>query len=247
MDRRGFIVALKEELPSRLLELQQGNVAPLDMQQAAIGPGMEIFSRFSKVTQPDGSPMNVRTALAHINQVLDQVLLDQVGDFDNDTRWCVRWFEEHEWGRGDYGRAEQLANSRNTSMDGLERAGVIRKPGGKVWLVSPEDLPRTYDPERDDRVTVWEATLHLLHRLEADGIDRAGEFLANLQDVLSDVNIARELSYVLFNISERKNRASTALRFNNLVTEWPSLLRIKDTSARRGDGNSSGLRLAVFE
>src|SRR5262249_50006250 len=131
-DRRGFLALLREELPWRLRELQQGNIAPVDLAQAAIGPGMAGFSRHRQITEPDGSAMRVRTALQLINQVLDEVLAEQEGDFDTDSRWCVKWFEQMEWAAGEYGRAETLATALNTSVPGLERAGVLRARAGKV-------------------------------------------------------------------------------------------------------------------
>jgi len=186
---------------------------------------MAVFSRYARVSESDGSPMRVRTALALINQVLDEVLSEQEGDFDTDTRWCIGWFAENEWAAGEYGKAEQFANSRNTSMDGLERAGVIRKPAGKVWLIKPEDLPDGYDPERDDRPTVWEGTLYLSKLLEGRSVDASGQLLAKLGRRI-DINAVKELSYLLYNICERKKWPASALRFNSLVTSWPDLTRI---------------------
>ncbi len=224
LDLRGFRTALRAELPEALRKLQQGNIAPVDLAQAAIGPGMAVFSRYERVTQPDGSPLRVRRALSIINEVLDEVLAEQEGDFDADTRWCVRWFEQHRWDEGPYGRAESLATSSNISVAGLERAGVVRARAGKVVLFSPDRLRSDYDPETDVRPTVWEAMLHLSKRIEEQSIEAAGAFLVKVGRTRVDVDAVRELAYRLYNVCERKKWAQAGLRFNNLVTSWPELV-----------------------
>lgn len=221
-DRRGLLALMREELPRRLRELQQGNIAPVDLSQAAIGPGMAVFSRHRQVAEPDGSPMRVRTALQLINQVLGEVLAEQEGDFDTDSRWCVKWFEQVEWAAGEYGRAETLATALNTSVPGLERAGVLRARAGKVQLRRPEDLPDSYDPAKDVRPTMWEAVLHLSKCLEKDGPEAAGLLMRQLQAVM-DLNTVKELAYLLYSICDRKRRQDSALVFNNLVTSWPEI------------------------
>ena len=221
-DRRGLLTMLREELPQRLRELQQGNIAPVDLAQAAIGPGMAVFSRHRHVTEPDGSAMRVRTALQLINQVLDEVLAEQEGDFDTDSRWCVRWFEQMEWAPSEYGRAETLATALNTSVPGLERAGVLRARAGKVQLLRPDDLPDSYDPAKDVRPTMWEAVLHLSKRLEKYGPDSAGQLMRLLRSVM-DLNGVKELAYLLYSVCDRKRRQESALVFNNLVTSWPEI------------------------
>jgi len=221
-DRRGFLTLLRTELPWRLRELQQGNIAPVDLAQAAIGPGMGVFSRHGQVTEPDGSPMRVRTALQLINQVLDEVLAEQEGDFDTDSRWCVKWFEQMEWAAGEYGRAETLSTALNTSVSGLERAGVVRSRAGKVQLLRPSDLPDNYDPAKDARPTMWEAVLHLSRRLEQRGIESAGQLMRQMASVL-DLNGVKELAYLLYSICDRKKRQDSALLFNSLVTSWPDI------------------------
>jgi putative DNA methylase len=221
-DRRGFLALMREELPIRLKELQQGNIAPVDLAQAAIGPGMAVFSRHRQVTEPDGSAMHVRTALQLINQVLGEVLTEQEGDFDTDSRWCVKWFEQMEWAAGEYGRAETLATALNTSVHGLERAGVLRARAGKVQLLRPSELPEGYDPAKDARPTMWEAVLHLSRRLEKDGPESAGLLMRGLQSVM-DLNGVKELAYLLYSVCDRKRRQESALVFNNLVTSWPEI------------------------
>jgi putative DNA methylase len=230
-DRRGFIALLRQELPGRLRELQQGNIAPVDLAQAAIGPGMAVFSRHRQITEPDGSAMRVRTALQLINQVLDEVLAEQEGNFDTDSRWCVKWFEQMEWAAGEYGRAETLATALNTSVSGLERAGVLRARAGKVQLLRPEDLPESYDPAKDDRPTMWEAVLHLSRRLEQEGPEPAGQLMRDMQSVL-DLNGVKELAYLLYSVCDRKRRQESALIFNNLVTSWPEIVEAARNAPR---------------
>src|SRR5258708_35823158 len=158
---RGLISALRDELPGSLRKLQQGGIAPVDLGQAAIGPGMAVFSRYARVNEPDGSAMKVRPALAVINQVLDEVLSQQEGDFGADTRWCLEWFKSYGFDEGPFGVAETLSKAKNTSTAGLERAEVLKSAAGKVRLFSVKDLPGDYDPRRDDRVSEWEVALHL--------------------------------------------------------------------------------------
>lgn len=160
--RREFLNALKRELPGAMKKLQSGNIAPVDLAQAAIGPGMAVFSRYSKVVESDGESMTVRTALTLINQILDEVLAEQEGEFDGDTRWAVAWFETHGVAEGPYGTAETLSKAKNTSVQGLVEAGVITARSGKVKLLSRDEMPDDWDPTTDKRATCWEATQHLI-------------------------------------------------------------------------------------
>jgi putative DNA methylase len=235
-DRRGFLTALREELPGRLRELQSASIPPGDLGQAAIGPGMAVFSRFARVTEPDGELMPVRTALALIHRVLAEVLYAQEGDLDGDSRWCVRWFEEHGFEPGDYSRAEQLAWTYNTSMDGLERAGVLRKRAGKVVLLKPEELPGDYDPASDSRRTVWEAVLHLSSALDGQGVPAAARLMARMTGVL-DLDAVKELAYLLYSICERRKRQDVALRFNGLGTSWPDIVDAVPSAAATQAGS----------
>lgn len=233
IDRRAFLAMLRAELPDALRKLQQSTIAPVDLAQSAIGPGMGIFTRYSKVIEPDGSAMRVRTALALINDVLAEVLSEQEGDFDADTRWCVKWFEQHQWIEGQFGTAETLAKAYNTSVRGLEEAGVIRARAGKAVLLAPDKLPTDYDPATDQRITVWEVTLHVSRLLEKHGVDEAGAMLGSSQSKVS-ADAVKELSYLLYSIAERKKWASSALWFNNLVSSWPDLLDAARKAPRTG-------------
>ena len=221
--RREFIAALKKELPQSLAHLQAGNIAPVDLAQAAIGPGMAVFTRYERVLGPDGNPMPVREALALINQILDEALAEQEGDFDADSRWALAWFEEFTFGEGEYGRAETLSTAKNTSVSGLVQAGILHSKGGKVRLLRPEELSADWDPATDTRLTAWEIVHHLIRVLGDSGESGAAEIVAKLD---GKAEPARELAYRLYSICERKKRAQEALTYNALVQSWPEIARL---------------------
>ncbi|MGH7411515.1 MAG: DUF1156 domain-containing protein, partial [Candidatus Methylomirabilis sp.] len=222
--RREFIAELKRELPAALKHLQQGNIAPVDLAQASIGPGMAVFSRFSRVMGSSGNAMTVRTALSLINQTLDEVLAEQEAEFDTDTRWALAWFEQYGMTDGQFGDAETLSKAKNTAVNGLVEAGIISARGGKVRLVGREELPKDWDPASDKRLTVWEATQHLIRALEQGGESAAAELLRKLGSGTGET--ARELSYRLYKICERKDWSKEALSYNGLVVAWPEIVRL---------------------
>ncbi len=222
--RREFITALKQELAEALRLLQSGNIAPVDLAQAAIGPGMAIFSRYAKVVESDGSPMTVRTALTLINQVLDEVLAEQEGEFDSDTRWAVAWFEQFGMDEGPYGVAETLSKAKNTSVQGLVEAGVVASQGGKVKLLGREELPDDWDPATDARLTEWEAVQHLIRALDREGETGAADLLRKLGSDYGER--ARDLAYRLYAICERKGWSGEALAYNSLVIAWPEISKL---------------------
>jgi len=219
--RRDFLAALRTELPSALRVLQHGNIAPVDLAQAAIGPGMAIYSRHSRVLEPDGKPLTVRAALQLINQVLSETLDEQEGDFDPDTRWAVTWFKEHGFETGPYGKAEELAVAKAVSVQGLVEGGILHARGGQVRLLRRAELPDDWDPLTDTRLSIWEATEHLVRALEQGGEVAAADLLARL-DPRGDA--ARELAYLLYTVCERKGWNKEALGYNSLVIAWPSLM-----------------------
>ncbi len=222
--RREFLNALTRELPDALRTLQAGNIAPVDLAQAAIGPGMALFSRYAKVIEADGSSMSVRTALALINQVLDEVLAEHEGEFDADTRWAVAWFEQHGFEAGNFGVAETLSKAKNTSVQGLVDAGVVKSRSGTVQLLSREELSTDWDPLSDDRLTEWEATHYLIRALDLHGERGASDMLRTLGSDYGEK--ARALAYRLYNICERKKWASEATAYNSLVIAWPEMNRL---------------------
>jgi putative DNA methylase len=221
--RREFVAALQRELPEALRHLQAGNIAPVDLAQAAIGPGMAVFTRYARVLDAQGKPLTVREALALINETLDTALAEQEGDFDADSRWALAWFEQHGFAEGEFGIAETLSKAKNTSVQGLVEAGILESKRGKVRLLKPEELPADWDPASDPRLTAWETVHHLIRVLGKGGESAASELVAKLG---AKAETARELAYRLYSLCERKKRASEALAYNGLVQSWPELVRL---------------------
>ena len=221
--RREFVAALKAELPAALAHLQSGNIAPVDLAQAAIGPGMAVYTRYAKVLDAQGNPVSIRDALALINHTLDEVLAEQEEEFDADTRWALSWFEQQGFTAGEYGVAETLATARNTSVAGMENAGILGSRAGEVRLLRPEELPADWDPAADRRLPVWEVVHHLVRVLESEGETGAASLVRQLGGV---AETARELAYRLYVVAERKNRAAEALSYNALVQSWPEIARL---------------------
>ncbi|MFZ4642220.1 MAG: DUF1156 domain-containing protein [Phycisphaerales bacterium] len=221
--RREFITALKSELPPALIHLQRGNIAPVDLAQAAIGPGMAVYTRYSKVLDAEGKTLTVREALALINQTLDEALAEQEGDFDADSRWALTWFEQSGFAEGEYGLAEQLSKSKNTSVAGMVEAGILESKRGKVRLYRAEELPHDWDPTTDSRLTAWEIVHHLIRVLASGGESAAGELVAKLG---AKAETGRELCYRLYTMCERKKRATDALAYNGLVQSWSEIMRL---------------------
>jgi putative DNA methylase len=218
--RREFIAHLRGELPSALRKLRGANIAPVDLAQAAIGPGMTVFSRYSKVLEEDGSAMRVRTALVLINQVLDEVLAEHDGIYDADTRWGIAWFEQHGFDDGKYGDAETLARAKNTSVAGLDEAGIVRSKGGKVRLLGCKELNPNWTPENDKRLTVWEVTHYLLAALEEDGNNGAARLVRQVGEL---AEAAHDLAYRLYTVCEHNKWSQTALGYNALVVGWSDI------------------------
>ncbi|MBP7961435.1 MAG: DUF1156 domain-containing protein [Caldilineaceae bacterium] len=238
--RRDFLSALQHELPAALRDLQRGNIAPVDLAQAAIGPGMAIYSRYPRVIEADGSAMRVRTALALINQALDEYLSEQEGEFDADTRWALAWFEQFAFDEAEYGMAETLSKAKNTSVTGMVEAGILHARAGKVRLLRREELSADWNPAKDRRPTVWEATQHLIRRMDEQGELAAAVLLAQLGPLAAP---ARDLAYRLYTLCERKGWASEALPYNALVVAWSDVGRM--AGERKGEGSAVQGRLEL--
>jgi putative DNA methylase len=219
--RREFVAALKAELPVALRHLQEGNIAPVDLAQAAIGPGMAVYTRYSKVLDAEGKPVAVREALALINQVLDETLAEQEGDFDADSRFAIAWFEQHGFAEGEFGVADVLARAKVTSVAGLSDAGILESKRGKVRLYKASELPADWDPASDARLTHWEIVHHLIRTLESGGESAAAALMARIG---AKAEIA--LAYRLYGVCERKKRAAEALSYNALVQSFPEITRL---------------------
>ena len=205
--RRQFLNELKRDLPDALKKLQQGNIAPVDLAQASIGPGMAVYSKYAKVLEPDGSAMRVRTALQLINQALDEYFAEQEGEFDTDTRWALAWFEQSQFNEGAYGDAETLSTAKNISVQGLVNSGILYAKGGKVRLLKRDELPTDWNPTTDSRVPAWEVAHYLIRALDKLGETGAANLLAQVG--IDKGEIAKDLSYRLYSMHLRSQRLDT--------------------------------------
>ena len=217
--RRAFVSMLRAELPDALRKLMQGSIAPVDLAQAAIGPGISVFSRYSRVREADGSDMSVKDALLLINSTLDEVLGEQESDFDPDTRFAVKWYRQYGWVQENSGIADQLARSSDTSISELERGGIFEAKGGKARPLSPSKLDDVWDAATDDRVSVWEATVRLAAVMAKDGADKVAELLPSVQTRVN-LDAVKELGFLLFHEAEKKKDTKDAILFNGLVSAW---------------------------
>ena len=220
--RRGFLAALKAELPEALRKLMQGAIAPVDLAQAAIGPGMAVFSRFARVREADGTDMSVRDALLLINGALDEVLNEQESDFDPDTRFAVKWYKQYGWKEASSGIADQLARSSDTSIGALERGGVFEARAGKAKLLAPTTLATDWLPETDDRISIWECAVRLAATMAKDGADAVAALLPAIENRVG-LEAVKELGFLLFHEAEKKGDGQDAQLFNGLVSAWSDL------------------------
>ena len=229
--RRELIAILRRELPSALRNLQESHIAPVDLAQAAIGPGMAIFSRYSKVFEADGTPMRVRTALEIINNELDAYFAEQESNFDTDTRFCIEWFELYGMREGPFDEAQVLARAKNIGVRGIEESGVLQASGGKVRLLSREEYPDEWDPTSDRRVNIWECAQYLIRALHQGGETEAARLANQLNS--DQVENARALAYRLFAICERIGWAQEAIAYNTLITSWTHIQETRTSSELR--------------
>jgi len=220
VSRREFIRELNAVLPEALMDMTRGGinspVAPVDLSQAIIGPGMAIFSQYAAVLEADGKPMSVRTALQLINRFLAE------DDFDHDTQFCLHWFEGRGWATGKYGEADVLARAKGTSVSGLTEAGVVESGKGDLRLLKWAEMPRDWNPETDTRVPVWEALHQMIRALNQDGETAAGALLARMPARAEPI---RALAYRLYTLCERKGWAEDARAYNELITAWSGVER----------------------
>ena len=231
--RREFTRALKKELPDALRTMLQGSIAPVDLAQAAIGPGIAIYSRYLRVRDADGTDMGVREALMLINQVLDEVLGEQESDFDPETRFATRWFRSYGWNRESSGLADQLARSSDTSLGALERGGILQTGGGKARLLPPDEMSGEWNALTDDALSIWEATVRLAGVLQRDGADGAARMLVGVQQRVQ-LDAVKDLGFLLFHEAEKRSDSKTAGYFNALVTSWPDIVAMANEMAAQG-------------
>jgi putative DNA methylase len=229
VSRRDFLYALRAELPNALKNLQRGSIAPVDLAQASIGPGMSIYSRYSKVVESDGKPMAVRTALQLINRALDEALAEQEGEYDGETRWAIAWFEQYAMNAAEYGVAETLSKAKNTSVHSLVDGGLLEARSGKVRLLKREEFPQEWKLKDKSHLTAWEVMQRMIHALlSGNGESGAGDIL---RQVSEQAEMARDLAYRLYTVCERKNWAQEALAYNSLVTSWSEISRLAHREA----------------
>jgi putative DNA methylase len=238
ISRREFIRELNGVLPEALDEMTKGAggehspVAPVDLSQAIIGPGMAIFSKYTAVLEADGSAMSVRTALQLINRFLAE------DDFDAETLFCLHWFAQHGWSEGTFGTADTLSRGKGTSVDGMREAGVLQSGGGKVRLFKWAEYPTNWDPRTDAQIPIWEALHQLIRTLNQGGESDAGALLASLG---SKAEAVRQLAYRLYTLCERLGQAEDARAYNELITSWTGI-ESAATASKPSDGLLPGFK-----
>lgn len=243
ISRKDFQRQLRVELPEALETMIGGKegeispIAPVDLAQASIGPGMGVYSRYSAVLEADGSPMKVREALILINRVVDEFFNEAGEELDADTRFAIDWFQTIGWRAGKFGEADTLARAKGTSVEGVTEAGVVESGGGKVRLLRWGEYPADWDPTRDSRLPTWEGLHHLIRALNNNGEAAAGALLGQMPERGESL---RQLAYRLYTLCERKKWADDARAYNEIIQAWP---RIVEESAAVPAGTQSSFEL----
>ncbi|MGM0833392.1 MAG: DUF1156 domain-containing protein [Pseudomonadota bacterium] len=237
ISRRDFQRQLREEMPEALEtmiggESGQAPIAPVDLAQAAIGPGMAIYSKYESVLNQDGSKMSVHDALVLINRAITEFLSPDSGNFDADTQFCASWFDQYAWSAGPFGEADTLARAKGTSEAGLKEAGVIESGSGKVRLLKWGEYQSEWDPTTDKRTPVWEACHQMIRRLQNHGESAAGELLAKMPEKGEAI---RQLSYHLYTLCERKKWAEEARAYNELIGSWHAIVAASHETGHAGE------------
>jgi putative DNA methylase len=220
ISRRAFLRELNQVLPEALDEMTKGAggerspVAPVDLSQAIIGPGMAVFSKYAAVLEADGTPMSVQAALQLINRFLAE------DDFDHDTQFCLHWFEQNGWKEGKFGEADTLARAKGTSVDGVKQAGVLFAAGGVVRLLRWSEYPADWDPTKDQRLPIWEALHQIIRVFKNHGEGGAGRMLSAIH---AKGEATRQLAYRLYTLCERAGLAEDARAYNETVTSWSAI------------------------
>nr|WP_200985535.1 DUF1156 domain-containing protein [Rhizobium rhizogenes]QCL10651.1 D12 class N6 adenine-specific DNA methyltransferase family protein [Rhizobium rhizogenes] len=234
ISRRAFLRELNQVLPEALDEMTRGSgngrspVAPVDLSQAIIGPGMAVFSKYAAVLEADGTPMTVQGALRLINRFLAE------DDFDHDTQFCLHWFEQYGWKEGRFGEADTLSRAKGTSVEGVKQSGVLSATGGIVRLLKWAEYPSEWDPADDARLPVWEALHHLIRVFKAEGESGAGKVLAA---VAAKAEPTRQLSYRLYTLCERAGWAEDARAYNEIITSWSAIESAAAAAPKAHQGN----------
>ena len=245
ISRRDFQRQLREEMPEALETMIGGKtgqtpIAPVDLAQSAIGPGMAIFSKYEAVLNQDGSRMSVHDALILINRAITKYLSPDSGSFDADTQFCSTWFDQHGWSTGPFGEANVLAQAKGTTVDGVNTAGVVESGGGKVRLLKWAEYEADWDPTKDNRTPVWEACHQMIRSLNNQGESAAGELLAKMPEKGEPI---RQLAYHLYTLCERKKWAEEARAYNELIGSWHAIVAASHEVGHRGTQTELGLNL----
>ena len=237
VSRRDFQRQLREEMPEALETMIGGQtgqtpIAPVDLAQAAIGPGMAIYSKYEAVLNQDGTRMSVHDALVLINRAITEYLSPDSGSFDADTQFCSSWFEQYGWSHGQFGEADTLARAKGTSVDGVKAAGVAESGSGKVRLLKWSEYESEWDPTKDDRTPIWEACHQMIRRLNNHGESAAGELLAKMPEKGEAI---RQLAYHLYTLCERKKWAEEARAYNELIGSWHAIVEASHDTGHKGE------------
>ena len=243
ISRRQFQLQLREEMPE-VLEVMVGGgkdsspIAPVDLSQAAIGPGMGIFSQYDAVLNQNGSKMSVHDALILINRAITEYLSPESGTFDADTQFCSSWFDQYGWSTGSFGEANVLAQAKGTSIDGVNTAGVVASGGGKVRLLKWAEYEADWDPANDNRTPVWEACHQMIRNLNKQGEFAAGKLLAKMPEKGEPIH---QLAYHLYTLCERKKWAEDARAYNELIGSWHAIVTASHKVGHRDSQIELGL------
>ena len=243
ISRRDFQRELREQMPNALEAMIGGEtgttpIAPVDLAQAAIGPGMAIFSKYEAVLNQDGSRVSVHDALVLINRAITEYLSPDSGSFDADTQFCSSWFDQYGWSTGPFGEADTLARAKGTSVDGVREAGVVESGGGKVRLLKWAEYEADWDPTTDNRTPVWEACHQMIRSLNNQSESAAGELLAKMPEKGEPI---RQLAYHLYTLCERKKWAEDARAYNELIGSWHAIVTASHEVGHSGSQAELGL------
>lgn len=243
ISRRQFQRELREKMPDALEAMIGGSdgsspIAPVDLAQAAIGPGMAVYSKYAGILEADGSKMSVHEALILINRAIADYLNPDSGNFDNDTLFCDNWFSQYGWGEGQFGEADTLARAKGTSVDGVREAGVIESGSGKVRLLKWSEYPSDWDPKTDTRTPVWEACHQMIRVLSQQGESEAGALLSRMPERGEPI---RQLAYHLYTLCERKKWAEDARAYNELIGSWHAIVTASQEVGEEHYGETQSL------
>lgn len=235
---RAFNSVLRSELSEELRTLIVSGIDPVDLSQAAIGPGISVYSRYSRIREADGTDMPVQRALEVINHVIDEVLGDADSDYDPDTRFAVKWYQSYGWDRQDSGIADQLSRSCGTSPDMLVRSSVFEAAGGSARLLRPAELDGEWNPLTDVRTSLWEAAVRMAGVLDSKGVDAVTPMMAHVGQCMP-LDQVRSLVFRMYHEAEKHKDTEESIRFNNLASVWDDLYSDAAKRMRNAETNEN--------